>query len=47
MGATCGAVIGAVNVLGPIKKHPQKTMPGSSRLIQRFKGQHGTESCTE
>lgn len=28
MEATCGAVIGAVNVLGLINKNPQKTMQG-------------------
>jgi C_GCAxxG_C_C family probable redox protein len=37
MEATCGAVIGAVNILGLINKNPQRTMQGSRRIINRFK----------
>ena len=54
MEATCGAIIGAVNVLGLINKNPQKTMQGSRRIIQsarriisRFKEQNGTVICKE
>ena len=47
MEATCGAVIGAVNVLGLINKNPQKTMQGSRRIIQSFKEQNGTVICKE
>ena len=47
MEATCGAVIGAVNVLGLINKNPQQTMQGSRRIIQSFKEQNGTVICKE
>ena len=40
--ATCGAIIGAVNVLGMINKDASKTMQGSRRIINRFKEQNGT-----
>ena len=33
MEATCGAVIGAVNILGLINKNPQRTMQGSRKII--------------
>ena len=36
MEATCGAVIGAVNILGLINKNPQRTMQGSRKIINRF-----------
>ena len=39
MEATCGAVIGAVNILGLINKNSQRTMQGSRKIINRFKGQ--------
>ena len=39
MEATCGAIIGAVNVLGMINKNPQKTMQSARRIISRFKEQ--------
>ena len=45
MEATCGAVIGAVNVLGLINKNPQKTMQGSRRIIQSVKEHNGTVIC--
>lgn len=32
MEATCGAIIGAVNVLGMINKNPQKTMQSARRI---------------
>ena len=38
MEATCGAVIGAVNILGLINKNPQRTMQGSRKIINCFKG---------
>lgn len=47
MEATCGAIIGAVTVLGMINKDPQKTMQGSRRIISRFKEQNGTVVCKE
>ena len=47
MEATCGAVIGAVNILGLINKNPQRTMQGSRKIINRFKGQNGTVICKE
>ena len=47
MEATCGALIGAVNVLGLIQKNPQKTMQGARRMIQSFKEQNGTVICKE
>ena len=33
MEATCGAIIGAVNVLGLINKNPQKTMQSARRTV--------------
>ena len=45
--ATCGAIIGAVNVLGMINKDASKTMLGSRRIINRFKEQNGTVICKE
>lgn len=47
MEATCGALIGAVNVLGLINKNPQKTMQGARRMIDAFKEQNGTVICRE
>ena len=47
MEATCGAIIGAVNVLGMIQKNPQKTMQSSRTIINRFKEQNGTVICKE
>lgn len=47
MEATCGAVIGAVNVLGLINKNSQKTMQGSRRIINSFKEQNSTVICKE
>lgn len=47
MEATCGAIIGAVNVLGMINKNPQKTMQSARRIISRFKEQNGTVICKE
>ena len=47
MEATCGAVIGAVNILGLINKNPQRTMQGSRKIINCFKGQNGTVICKE
>ena len=41
MEATCGAIIGAVNVLG------MKTMQSARRIISRFKEQNGTVICKE
>ena len=43
----CGAIIGAVNVLGMINKNPQKTMQSARRIISRFKEQNGTVICKE
>ena len=36
MEATCGALIGAVNVLGLINKNPQKTMKSARKMIDAF-----------
>ena len=47
MEATCGAIIGAVNILGLINKNPQRTMQGSRKIINRFKEQNGTVICKE
>ena len=47
MEATCGAIIGADNILGLINKSPQRTMQGSRKIINRFKGQNGTVICKE
>ena len=47
MEATCGAIIGAVSVLGMINKDAVKTMQGSRRIINRFKEQNGTVVCKE
>lgn len=47
MEATCGALIGAVNMLGLINKNPQKTMQGARRMIDAFKEQNGTVICRE
>lgn len=47
MEATCGAIIGAVNILGLINKNPQRTMQGSRKIINSFKGQNGTVICKE
>ena len=47
MEATCGAIIGAVNILGLINKNPQKTMQSARRIISRFKEQNGTVICKE
>lgn len=45
--ATCGAIIGAVNVLGAINKNPQKTMKSARNVINSFKEQNGTVICKE
>mgnify|MGYP000580184005 CR=1 FL=1 len=37
MEATCGAIIGAVNVLGMINKNPQKTMQSASSADSKNK----------
>ena len=47
MEATCGAIIGAVNVLGAINKNPQKTMKSARNIITSFKEQNGTVICKE
>ena len=47
MEATCGAVIGAVDILGLINKNPQRTMQGSRKIINSFKEQNGTVICKE
>lgn len=47
MEATCGAIIGAVNVLGAINKNPQKTMKSARNVINSFKEQNGTVICKE
>ena len=47
MEATCGAIIGAVNVLGAINKNPQKTMKSARNIITAFKAQNGTVICKE
>ena len=47
MEATCGAIIGAVSVLGMINKDAVNTMQGSRRIINRFKEQNGTVVCKE
>lgn len=47
MEATCGALIGAVNVLGLINKDPQKTMQSARKMIHAFKEQNGTVVCRE
>lgn len=47
MEATCGAIIGAINILGMINKNPQKTMQSSKKIINAFKEQNGTVICKE
>lgn len=47
MEATCGAIIGAVNVLGAVNKNPQKTMKSARNIITSFKEQNGTVICKE
>lgn len=47
MESTCGAIIGAINVLGLMKKNPQQTMQSSRRIINRFKEQNGSVICKE
>lgn len=47
MEATCGALIGAVNVLGLINKDTQKTMQSARKMIHAFKEQNGTVVCRE
>lgn len=47
MEATCGALIGAVNVLGLINKDPQKTMQSARKMICEFQTQNGTVVCKE
>ena len=47
MEATCGALIGAVNVLGLINKNPRKTMKSARKMIDAFKQQNGTVVCRE
>ena len=47
MEATCGAIIGAVNILGMVKKNPQQTMRSSRTILTRFKEQNGTVICKE
>lgn len=47
MESTCGAIIGAVNILGLINKNPKKTMQGARRIIAAFKEQNGTVVCRE
>ena len=47
MEATCGAIIGAINILGVINKNPQKTMQSSKKIINAFKEQNGTVICKE
>ena len=45
--ATCGAIIGAVNILGMVRKKPRETMQGSRTILTRFKEQNGTVICKE
>ena len=45
--ATCGAIIGAVNILGMVKKNPRETMQSSRTILTRFKEQNGTVICKE
>lgn len=47
MEATCGALIGAVNVLGLINKDPQKTMQSARKMLYEFQTQNGTVVCKE
>ena len=47
MESTCGAIIGAINVLGLMQKNPQQTMQSSRRIINRFKEQNGSVICKE
>ena len=47
MEATCGAIIGAISILGVINKNPQKTMQSSKKIINAFKEQNGTVICKE
>jgi len=44
---TCGAIIGAVNVLGMINKNPQKTMVGARNIITAFKEQNNATTCKD
>lgn len=43
--STCGAVIGAVNVLGAINKDPKKTMKSAKKIITTFNEQNGAIDC--
>ena len=47
MESTCGAIIGAVNVLGVMNKNPQKTMKSAKNMITDFRKQNGTVVCRE
>ena len=44
---TCGAIIGAINVLGMINKNHQKTMLGARNIITGFKEQNKATICKE
>lgn len=45
MEGTCGALVGAVNVLGVINNNPQKTMSSARNMMNSFKNQNGTVVC--
>lgn len=47
MESTCGAIIGAVNVLGLISQDPRETMTVARNIITEFKAQNGTCVCKE
>lgn len=47
MDGTCGALIGAVNVIGMVNKSPQKTMESASNIITSFKRRNKTTICKE
>ena len=47
MEGTCGALIGAVSMLGLINKNSPNTMQSARKIINAFKEQNGTVICRQ
>ena len=47
MESTCGAIIGAINVLGMMSENPKKTMKSARNILTSFQKQNGTIICKE
>ena len=47
MEGTCGALIGAVSMLGLINKNSPNTMQSSRKMMNAFKEQNGTVICRQ